>query len=150
MWVSDHIVSEMTIRIDDRLSDRRSTDMSDMQRFSHIGTDIVDDYRLPIWWFLICTFSHLFEYIEPYLRCSREVHIATHDICLSEVPSIFSELRRDLFGDHSWRFTEWLRERKYPEAVLSELTFRWNWERDGEVYISVERRDVWWDDGSEC
>ena len=43
MRITDDIVSEVTIRIADDLSDRWSADMSDVEWFSDIGTDIVDD-----------------------------------------------------------------------------------------------------------
>ena len=45
MRVSDHSIAEMTIDIADGLSDRWCTDMRDMEGFSSIGTDIVDDDR---------------------------------------------------------------------------------------------------------
>ena len=46
MWIPDDSIPEVTIDVADDLSDRWSTDMSNMKGFSSIRTDIVDDNGL--------------------------------------------------------------------------------------------------------
>jgi hypothetical protein len=43
MSIPDNITSEMPINVDDCLSDRWRTEMSNVKRLSNISTDIVDD-----------------------------------------------------------------------------------------------------------
>ena len=105
MRISDHFVSEVMIDIAYYLSDRWSTDMSDMKRFTSIRTDIVDYYSFSIW--LSCSlYLHLWEDISPYFRSTSDIHISTDSIHWYDIICIFAELSSDLFGYDIWRLTE--------------------------------------------
>ena len=113
----------MTIHITDDLSDRWSTDMSDMKGFSCICPDIVDDdtriLRLAyLWLFQSCEES------DPDAICKEEVHISTCRTRTSKYLIVFCEFYTYRLCDDRWCDLRIFGNREDIDTIFSEFRFR--------------------------
>lgn len=148
--------------------------MSDVEWFSSIGADIVDDdgwfgsplikgargillwfswYQIPL---SLCDIplyqggiSKALEYIHPDSIYQKQVHISTRCIGWDEYISVFCEFSCDLCWDDIRCFSSGFREREDVDTVFSEFSLRCDW------YLRCIVRVVEWlecsgDDGIEC
>ncbi len=139
VWISDDIVAKVTINIAYHLSDRRSTDVTDVERFSYIGTYVVDDDGWVVeWWdgWII----KIWEYIYPNTIMKKKVHISSCGTTLTEYLCVFSEFCCDFFRNRLGCLFQFPCKREYIDTVFSELRL-WRYRNLWNKLFSKERMD---------
>ena len=121
MGISDDLVSEVFVGVDDGLTDRRGAEVSDMERFPGIGTDIVDDNGFVIGRLVFG--GERTEYIHPKCIGEKEVHIPAHNRDIFEMFGMISESLRDFFSDKLRCKFRYFGIWKDAESEISQLFF---------------------------